>query len=64
LCSSIRRRRLLGNRYEHAVGVKANRLGPLGALTAAGQKHSLAPTGSKHVVVAIYNGSGMPGRTC
>jgi hypothetical protein len=39
-----------------AVGSKATGSDPIGALTAAGQDHSLAPTGSKHVVVAIFNG--------
>jgi hypothetical protein len=39
-----------------AVGAKATGSDPLGALTAAGQDHSVAPTGSKHVVVAIFNG--------
>jgi hypothetical protein len=39
-----------------AVGTKATGSDPLGALAAAGQDHSVAPTGSKHVVVAIFNG--------
>ena len=39
-----------------AVGAKATGSDPLGALTAAGQDHSVTPTGSKHVVVAIFNG--------
>jgi hypothetical protein len=39
-----------------AVGAGASGSDPLGALTAAGQDHSVAPTGSKHVVVAIFNG--------
>jgi hypothetical protein len=38
------------------VGTAATGSDALGALTAAGQDHSVAPTGSKHVVVAIFNG--------
>ncbi len=39
-----------------AVGATATGSDPLGALTAAGQDQTAAPTGSKRVVVAIFNG--------
>ena len=39
-----------------AVGTAATGSDPLGALAAAGQDQSVARAGSKHVVVAIFNG--------